>query len=388
LSDILFQPLTLKRRTLRNRLAAQAMEGNDGEDGGKPSARTIERYQKLAEGGWGLVVVEALSVVESSLARVNGMTLNKSGLDAFKRLAGRVKETNPDVCLLFQLTHSGGQSGTFSDRVTLGPERAGYRRLGTDEIDRIRDAFAAASLLAEQAGADGVDLKMCHGYLGAEMLRPANTRADKWGGSFENRTRFLREVVSSARAAVAGDDFIIGSRVSMYEGIRGGCGTAGPDEIVEDLAEMGEIIRLMARLGMDYVNVSAGIPALTGAITRPTEPSKYLALHHLRYAKLATELINSESLAMKVIGSAYSSFKQEAPAVCAEMLQKKYVDICGFGRQSFADPLTPAKVQSGEKAAWCVLCSGCTKLMVSQRNDGCVVYNDYYKQELKKLNAQ
>jgi 2,4-dienoyl-CoA reductase-like NADH-dependent reductase (Old Yellow Enzyme family) len=73
LNGILFQPLDLKNRTLQNRLAAQAMEGNDGEDGGKPSARTIGRYKKLAEGGWGLVVVEALSVVETSLARVNGM---------------------------------------------------------------------------------------------------------------------------------------------------------------------------------------------------------------------------------------------------------------------------------------------------------------------------
>lgn len=388
MSGILFQPVTLRKRVLQNHLAAQAMEGNDGEDGGRPSERTVERYRKLAQGGWGLVVVEALSVTESSLARVNGMILNRRNLDAFKQLVERVKKDNPGICLLFQLTHSGEQSGSFSDRVTLGPGGEGRRSLATDEIDRIRDSFIEASLLAEQAGADGIDFKMCHGYLGAEMLRLANTRADKWGGSFENRTRFLREIVSSARQSFSNDGFITGSRISMYEGIRGGCGTGGSDEIVEDLAEMLESIRLMARLGMDYVNISAGIPALTGAITRPTEPSKHLALHHLRYTKTAAEMIQNESLNIKVIGSAYSSFRQEMPALCEEMLARRYVDICGLGRQSFADPLTPAKLQSGESVSWCALCSGCTKLMVSQRNDGCVVYNDYYKQELKKLNAK
>lgn len=387
----LFEPLTISATTIVNRFTAQAMEGNDAEDGGKPSARTIERYKRLAEGGWGIIVVEALSVCETSLARVNGMILNRRNLDRFKELADRVKRANPQTCLLFQLTHSGGQSGAFSDRVTLGPAREGFRLLNGDELERIRGDFVNAALLAAEAGADGIDFKMCHGYLGAEMLRPSNTRPDCWGGSFENRTRLLRDAVTAIRAGLGRSGFILGSRLSLYEGIRGGCGTGGPDEIVEDLGEMLEVIRLMAALEMDYVNVSAGIPALTGAITRPTESSKYLVLSHLRYAKTVKEMLRNEGRALKVIGSAYSTCKAEAPDICAEMLQKGYVDLCGFGRQSFADPLTPLKLREGKAAApvnWCVLCSGCTKLMVNQRNDGCAVYNDYYKQELKKLGGR
>jgi 2,4-dienoyl-CoA reductase-like NADH-dependent reductase (Old Yellow Enzyme family) len=276
----------------------------------------------------------------------------------------------------------------FSVRTTLGPEREGYRTLSTDELDRIREAFIAASLLAEEAGADGIDFKMCHGYLGSEILRPGNTRNDKWGGGFENRTRLLTEIVSGLKTKIKNGGFILGSRISMYEGIRGGCGTCGPDEIVEDPAQMLDVIRLMAKLGMDYVNVSAGIPAVTGAITRPTEPSKYLALSHLRYTKTIKEMINRESVNLKVIGSAYSAYKSESPALCAEMVQKNYTDICGFGRQSFADPLTPVKLQSGAKINWCTLCSGCTKLMAGQRHDGCVVYNEYYRREYKKLSEK
>ena len=227
---------------------------------------------------------------------------------------------------------------------------------------------------------------MCHGYLGAELLRPSNTRNDKWGGSFENRTRFLKEGIGELKSRLKTDNFILGSRFSMYEGIRGGCGTAATDEIVEDLKEMHDLVRIMDGLGMDFVNISAGIPAQTGAITRPTEVSKYLVYNHLRYTKGIKELIKKENRSIKVIGSAYSTFKADVISVMEEMLSKDYTDACGFGRQIFADPLTPKKAASGSEVNWCILCSGCSRLMLAQVNDGCILYNDYYKEVNKKLN--
>jgi 2,4-dienoyl-CoA reductase-like NADH-dependent reductase (Old Yellow Enzyme family) len=384
MNTVLFEPLKLKDSLIKNRFVAQPMEGNDADKGGAPSERTINRYRELGKGEWGLVLVEAISVVETSLARVNGMILNRKNLDVFKRLVDAYKTANPTGCLLFQLTHSGEQSGAFADKTSLALEKPAHRYLSAGEIAGIRDAFVIAALLAAEAGADGIDFKMCHGYLGAEILRPNNTRADEWGGCFENRTRLLRETVTELKARLR-HGFILGSRLSMYEGIRGGCGTAGAGEIVEDLGEMLNVVRLMDELGMDYVNVSAGIPALTGAITRPTEPSKYLALHHLRYTKTVRELVVSEQRRLKVIGSAYSSHKAGSLAVMEEMLTKGYTDFCGFGRQIFADPLTPKKVGAGDPVNWCVLCSACSRLMASQHNDGCAVYNDFYKQELRTL---
>jgi 2,4-dienoyl-CoA reductase-like NADH-dependent reductase (Old Yellow Enzyme family) len=91
-------------------------------------------------------------------------------------------------------------------------------------------------------------------------------------------------------------------------------------------------------------------------------------------------MVQKEKRSLVVIGSAYSSYKEEAPEVMEEMLSKGYVDACGFGRQSFADPLTPKKIAAGEKVNWCLLCSGCSKLMIAQMHDGCIVYNDYYKE--------
>ncbi|GHV05981.1 oxidoreductase [Spirochaetia bacterium] len=385
MNTILFQPLKIKNRIIPNRFVAQGMEGNDGEAGGIPSERTLNRYRELARGNWGALVVEAISVTDTSIARVNGLILNKKNLEGFKRLIDVYKKENKEGLILFQLTHSGEQSGSFSDRTCLCKPKDGYRYLSTDEIERIKDNFVAAGLLAEEAGADGIDFKLCHGYLGAELLRPCNIRSDKWGGSFENRTRLMREGTGELKALLKSKDFIIGSRLSFFEGIRGGCGAAGPDEILEDIGEMLDVVRLMNTLGMDYVNVSAGIPALTGAITRPTEPSKYLALHHLRYTRTVKDLVQKEKLNLKVIGSAYSSHREGSLAVMEEMLTKEYTDLCGFGRQIFADPLTPKKIQNGEKVNWCLLCSGCTRLMIAQHNDGCIVYNDYYKEEIKHL---
>ncbi|MDR1618428.1 MAG: hypothetical protein LBS06_05195 [Treponema sp.] len=389
MSEKYFEPLKVKNKTFPNRLFAQAMEGNDGENGGLPSERTVNRYAQLARGGWGAVLIEACSVTETSIARINGMIINRKNVDGIKRLVDSFRKHNDEGALLLQVTHSGERSGSFSDITTLTPSnKSGPRYIPADEIARIRDLFIEGAVLAEEAGVDGIDLKMCHGYLGGEMLRPSNTRDDGWGGSLEGRTRFLKEIVKGAKSGLKSRDFIIGSRLSMYEGIRGGCGTSGPDEIVEDISQMLDVIRIMDELDMDYVNVSAGIPALTGTITRPTETSKYLVLHHLRYAKTVKGMIGKENRKLKVIGSAYSTHKAQSLEAAAEMLCKDYVDLCGFGRQIFADPLTPKKLMSGEAVNWCVLCSGCAKLMINQLNDGCIVYNDYYKGVNKKFSSQ
>ena len=187
---MLFEPLTMGGKIMPNRFFSQAMEGNDGENQGQPSERTVNRYIDLAKGDWGAVQVEATSISESSLARINGMIINRRNLDSMKRLVESFRKYNHRTCLFLQITHSGERSGPFSETVTLtpgdrgqlidGPKNEGARFLSGDEIEKIKDLFIEGALLAEEAGMDGIDLKMCHGYLGGEMLRPSNTREDKW----------------------------------------------------------------------------------------------------------------------------------------------------------------------------------------------------------------
>lgn len=384
----LFSPVQIGKKTAPNRLTAQAMEGNDGENGGKPSERTTERYRELARGGWGVAVMEASSVNEHSLARKNGLIINRGNLDAFRRTVDGFKSVNPDALFLLQITHAGSKgSPEFSMPLRICPEDAGTsgetapkgRLLKEEEIEAIRKDFVRAVILASDAGFDGVDLKMCHGYFGAEMLRPSNRRSDRWGGSFGNRTRFFRQSIEELRPLLHSRDFILGSRISMYEGTRGGCGTAGPDEIIEDLTEMDELIKLMDGLGMDYVNVSAGIPGVTSEMTRPVNRGKWLYLHHFRYARHVKQLLAQADSGMRVIGSAYTILGEDAPAAAEENITKEYADLAGFGRQSFADPFYPEKLKNGEDIDYCTACSGCSKLMIKQLNDGCIIYNEYYK---------
>ena len=87
---------------------------------------------------------------------------------------------------------------------------------------------------------------------------------------------------------------------------------------------------------------------------------------------------------MKVIGSAYSILEDEAVTYGEENLAKGYTDFVGFGRQSFADPLTPKKLMAREEVNWCSGCSGCSKLMIRQENDGCILYNPYYRELFKR----
>jgi 2,4-dienoyl-CoA reductase-like NADH-dependent reductase (Old Yellow Enzyme family) len=375
----LYQSGQIGSRKTLNRFVAQAMEGNDGADGGAPGERSIERYRKLAEGGWGVVILEATTVSPDSLARINGFVMRRENLEAFKKLVGTFKKTNPDALLFFQITHAGEKAGSFSRPTALYARPEGPPPLSEADVEEIRKAFVGAALLAEEAGADGIDFKICHGYFGCEMMRPANVRPDRWGGSFENRTRFLTEGIGEIRSRLTNPDFILGARVSLYEGIRGGCGTAGADELTEDLEEMLRLPGLLKELGMHYINVSAGIPGRTSEITRPTPQARWFYLHLFRYARLVKEL----GTGLTVFGSGYSLLKEKGPELAAENIRRGYTDFAGWGRQIFADPLFPRKLMQGDQIDYCIGCSGCSKLMVRQLNDGCSVYDPYYKDLLK-----
>ena len=373
----LFSPCQIGHRTAPNRLLSQPMEANNGEAGGKVSELPRERYNALAKGGWGIVVVESIAVTPDSVACPNGLVLNKKNLESFQRLVEEFKTINSDALLLFQISHSGLKSYAPSPLKTIWPvPPEGGVSFSSEEIEAIRQAFVEGVLLAEKAGADGVDFKLCHGYFGAEILRPRNMRADKWGGGFENRTRFLRESVTDIRSALQRQDFLLGSRISMYEGIRGGWGTAGPDEIVEDLTETLRLLSVMEELGMDYVNVSAGDPTSVPRLTGPAKTSIFAVLQHFRYTKLAKETCHS----LRVAGSAYTALGQEGPQYAEELLQKHYTDFVGFGRQALADPLYPQKLKNGDPINYCRMCSKCAQLLHNHQASHCFLFNNSSKQ--------
>ncbi len=365
----LFSPSPIGLRNAPNRLTAQAMEVNAGEPGGAVSEKIIKRYEELARGGWGIVFVEAISVTEKSRARNHGLVLNNGTLDSFKRLVDAFKKKNSKSLLLLQLTHSGRNSGTFSRKAKVIDDDNNAELLSDSELDSITEDFIEAVKLADKAGADGIDIKACHGYLGGEMLRPANCREGRYGGTAENRAAMLVRIMRAAAAEVP--HLVRGTRISLYEGIRGGCGTSAPDEIIEDLDDMMTILRLFEEAGAQYFNISAGIPVQTSQLTRPEKNSSLNLLQHFRYCKTVREAFPH----VPVIGSAYSAGREKGAEYADENIRKGYVNFAGFGRQNLADPLYPARLKSDPKEIReCILCGGCSKLLKEQKEVYCVYH--------------
>jgi 2,4-dienoyl-CoA reductase-like NADH-dependent reductase (Old Yellow Enzyme family) len=393
--EIISSPIQIGKRTAPNRIVSQPMECNDGDDQGNPTDLTFRRYRRLADGGAGMIWVESLTITYESRARKHQLKITDESVKGLERLVKEMKEINSKSLIIFQINHSGRISGpSFSKVVSVYPTGDSSVHLLTEkEIEGIGEKFVQAAVIAKQVGADGVDFKQCHGYLCGEVLRPANTRTDRYGGSFEDRTRFFKETVLKIKRAVK-DDFLIGVRYSFYEGIPGGFGATGPGEVIEDYSEPLAFSKMVEDLGMNYINVSAGIPAITPEIVRPTKNFPEGVFRHFGWAKAVKKLIK-----IPVIGSGYSylrdgknDLKEPDPSKksflywAEKNLKDGNVDLVGIGRQSLADPLFPKKILSGNinQVHFCIACGGCSILLRSQEQVGCTVYDEYYKKVLRQ----
>ena len=383
-TSLLSQPIRIGTKRASNRIVYQSMESNDADGRGRPSERTLARYRRLAEGGPGVLFVEAMSISETSRGRTNELRIRPETAESLAQLVAVIREANPEPLVLFQISHDGRNSGSFSRRVGLYPSGdPPVEVISTEEIEPIGDEVVRAAVIAAEAGADGIDFKHCHGYLFCEMLRPANRREDRYGGSFENRTRFFAETVEKIKNEVADRSFILGCRVSAYEPFSGGIGTAGPESDREDLTEPIAFARLMEKAGMHYINVSAG-----GPLSVPGKADGDAVLRHFRLARTIKAAVG-----LPVMGATYTFFrdgdhKLEGPglegqpfrSVAERNISEGWVDLVGVGRQSFADPLFAKKVLSGSSEIdYCTLCNGCRKLLARQQQAGCAVYDEHYR---------
>jgi 2,4-dienoyl-CoA reductase-like NADH-dependent reductase (Old Yellow Enzyme family) len=390
--------LKIAGRIAPNRIVYQSMEANDADERGNPTERTIRRYERLAAGNPGMLFVEALTINYESRSRLRQLKIDAETAPALEKMVRQMRQINPEPLIIFQLAHSGRLShADFSQVVAIYPPVLPPGRLLSDEeIELIGKEFVQAAVIAKQVGADGIDFKHCHGYFCGEMLRPANRRQGRFGGDFTNRTSFFRETFSSMKQRLGKDErFLLGMRYSVYEGIPGGFGTSGPEEVAEDLTEPLAFARLAESLGMNYLNISAGIPALTPEITRPTSKYPPGVYRHFGWTKAIREVVT-----IPVIGSGYSYLKDgQNGLIAATDSQRSFtyyackniaagaVDLVGVGRQILADPLFARKILAadGDPIAYCQACGGCSNLLKSQKEVGCSRYDEYYGQLLKKV---
>lgn len=401
-SNALFTPIKIGKRTASNRFVINAMEGCDSDERGNPSPKTYERYSNLFKGDSGLIDLEAITVQYESRGRLNQLSIMPHNEEALKIFIKEMRKINDKPLIIFQLTHSGELSHRdFSKRVCVKPLPGfGGDLLSEDDIEKIMDQFVLAAKICHSCGADGIDLKLSHGYLGSQILRPFNGRKWKYGGSWENRSRFAFELIERINKEINDPNFILGSKVSVWEGFPGGCGSASPTTAVMDLTESIALVKGLEERGAHYILQSAGSPSITLALSQPDKSiPDYAYLHHY-FSKVLRDALKPETV---VIGSAYSIFrdgKNKLQAVNQEEntllywgnknINEKVVDMVALGRQSFADPLLPTKLMNGmdKDVKWCTACDNCIEFLIRQQNVGCSTYNKPYTEAMKAIRIE
>ena len=352
---VLSAPLEVGTKTAPNRLACQAMEGCDGNADGSPGELTGRRYRRFAEGGAGIIWFEATAVMREGRANPRQLYVTDSNLDSFKRQVETIKETalrerGYEPLVIMQATHSGRYAKPDGvpapiivkhDPLLEKDVPVDDSRIASDEyLDRVGEALVNGAVLAERAGFDGVDIKSCHRYLLSELLS-AYDRPGRYGGTFENRTRLLRESVKGALGATA-TDFIVTSRLNVCDGVPYPSGFGVTEDGSFDPAEPSLLVKELAGLGVKLLNITMGNPYYNPHVNRPFALGPYEPEEHpllgVKRVLDGTVQIKKAAPSAALICSAVSYLGAAAPGVVSAYIRDGGFDVAGFGREAIAYP--------------------------------------------------
>ena len=409
---VLEKSLTIRGKRFANSMAIQPMEGCDGTRDGRPDTLTKRRYDRFARSGVGLIWVEAVAVVQEGRANPRQLYMNGSTLDSFKELVQTIKETcmrehGFEPVVIMQATHSGRYSKpngrpepiiAYQNPVFEKDNPIAAERIITDDaLMRLEERFGEAAAEAERAGFDGVDIKCCHRYLNNELLS-AFHRPGAFGGSFENRTRLLRNGIRNAQAATGGA-FIVTSRLNVYDGFAYpyGFGVSEDGGLEPDLTEGIRLARqLQDEEGVALLDLTIGNPYVNPHVNRPFDGGPYVPQEHplegvARMVRCVGE-IQKACPELAVVSSGNSYLRQYAPMMAAGMLERGLCAIAGFGREAFAYPDFYQDLKHGgamDPAKCCIACGKCSELMRAGTVAGCVirdkdVYLPIYQRDVLK----
>ena len=403
-TDYFQKPLVLYGKKLPNRIGILPLEGFDSKEDGSPSEYVYRRYLRFVEGGAGLIWFEACAVSEDGKSNPAQMLLQDSNVGAFKDLLEEMDQKAQSLgreksFKVIQLTHSGRVSKNEKwENIPLSPKHCGEQdraELASDErIEKMVREHIHGAKLAAEAGFDAVDIKVCHGYFLSELLS-AFQREGKYGGSFENRTRAIFEIIDGIREQL-GNKIGISVRLNAYDsqpypdgyGLREEEGVKKPD-----LTETIKLCKQLSEKGVELINISASAPKerLFGPKVDSPKYKKYgTSCDYL----MATKILKEKVKEVCFMCTGLSSFGAEGGFVGAGGIEAGWFDIAGFGRQALAYPSFATDLLSKHKMdeeKCCVDCNQCFSLMdPGHCRVGCIVkdkeefYDIYCKNVLKK----
>ncbi len=413
-THILAEPLKVGNLVFPNRLGIAPMEGADSTPDGSPSDFTTRRYVREAEGGSSIIWFEAISIVEEGRSSKTQLLLTRENLDSYKKLTQTVKEAGLRAngyapYLVMQANHSGRYSNPDNTPRPMiayrHPELEQYRAaddsciVTDDYLKALEEKFGEAAYLAKEAGFDAIDIKSCHGYLLAE-LSSAYNRPGLYGGSYENRTRLLKNGIRAAKV-YEDNSFMVTSRLGIYDGYAYpyGFGVSRGSGLTPDLAEPTRLVKeLHEELGLSMIDLTMGNPYATTHVTRPFDSGKYAPDEHpfigLDRMIHGIGAVKKAVPGITVWASAPTYLRQYADLYTAGAVEQGLCDGMLFGRMAFAAPdFANEIVKEGRinPKRVCMTCGMCGDLIRAHKPTGCVVrdgatFKPFYKEfmEIKK----
>lgn len=354
----LFSPIKINKLEIKNRIAYPALGLLYSYDS-KLNDRYYNYFKERAEGGTGLMTVGPVGIDFLGSGILALSLANDEAIPSFQKLTSIIKKGGARAWV--QLFHAGAYSHPFlidgKDPIAPSPlysvySKATPREMSKDDIKEVQEAYVNAAVRAVEAGFDGVEILASGGYLITQFLSPLkNKRTDEYGGSFENRIRFPREVIELVRMRVgpdypltirmAGNDFVAGSNTDI---------------------ETPEFAKVYEKAGIDAINV-------TGGWHETKVPQLPMELPRSGYSYLALNI--KKVVSVPVIASNRIS----DPGSAEKIIRDGYADMVNLGRVLIADPEWPLKAFEGraDEIRPCVACSqGCTDEVFSGRPVFCV----------------
>jgi NADPH2 dehydrogenase len=417
-------------KKIGNRFCIQPMEGWDGTTDGRPTELVFRRWRNFGLSGakliWG---GEAAAVRPDGRANPNQLMMLDETMKDIEGLRQALVEEHrnhfgqvDDLLVGLQLTHS-GRFCRPNVKTKLEPKilyhhpvldkifnvPTDYPVMTDAEIDDLIGYYIRAARRAQTIGFEFVDVKHCHGYLGHEFLS-AVTRPGKYGGSFENRTRFMREIVEGIQTDCPGlkigvrfssfdmppfrpDEENVGQMVEFrdenghYPYAFGG----DPDVLGEiKLDEPIALMKMMEEIGVELVNFSAASPYYNPHLTRPAYfppcdgylPPEDPMVGVARHIQVA-ETLKAAAPNLACVGSGYSYLQDWIPNVAQAVIRTGMIDFVGLGRSTLSYPDLPADILAGRSLNRKHICrtfSDCTTAPRKGLVSGCYPLDDFYKE--------
>jgi NADPH2 dehydrogenase len=316
--SLLNKPIQIGGTQLKNRIVMAPMQQRMGTHEAFAIDHHIHHYGERAKGGVGLVIIESTSISENGRLFQDdiGIFLDQH-IAPLKQIVSSIHENNTKAFI--QLCHGGRKASPENKGKMLAPSSLAFNEeygnpneLTIEEIQKIKEQFVTAARRSVEAGFDGIELHVAHGYLLHQFLSPlSNQRTDEYGGSFENRMKFVKEVLITVRKEV-GNDYPVIIRVSASDYHKEGL----TPEIV------GEVVKLLEPLGLDAVHVSSG-----GLL--PIGPSEVYPGYQVPYAETIKKFASVPVIAVGLI---------HTKEMAEDILESEKADCIAIGRPLLEDP--------------------------------------------------